>query len=72
MDNILNYDILKEFKKLLTFEKILIKSRKCIFDFLYHLGVLPDNKAIERAIKFIKVKQKFSGQFRSEKDAIIP
>ncbi|MGX1024837.1 IS66 family transposase [Psychroflexus sp. MBR-150] len=66
MDIILNHDPPKEHKELITFKKRLIKYRNYIFTFLYHLDVPPDNNASERAIRNIKVKQKISGQFRSE------
>jgi hypothetical protein len=66
MDIILNHDPPKEHRELITFKKRLIKYRNYIFTFLYHLDVPPDNNASERAIRNIKVKQKISGQFRSE------
>ena len=37
--------------------------------FLYHQNVPPDNNASERAVRNIKVKQKISGQFKSQKGA---
>ena len=35
--------------------------------FLYYENVEPDNNASERAIRNIKVKQKISGQFKTDK-----
>lgn len=66
MDVILNHDPPKEHKELVAFKKRLIKYRNYIFTFLYHMDVPPDNNASERAIRNIKVKQKISGQFRSQ------
>ena len=56
-------------KEVITFQNRIIKYRECILLFLYHEYVPPDNNGSERAIRTIKVKQKVSGQFRSEKGA---
>jgi len=45
------------------------KARDKIFTFLLHPNVPPDNNGSERAIRNIKVKQKVSGQFKSEDGA---
>ena len=58
-------------KEVLTFQKRIIKYKDYLFAFLYHLDVPPDNNASERAIRNIKVKQKVSGLFKSEKGAQI-
>jgi hypothetical protein len=50
-------------------QKRRIKYRNCIFTFLYFMDVPPDNKASERAIQNIKVKQKVSGQFKTSNGA---
>ena len=45
----------------------MVKHRNSIFTFLYYENVEPDNNASERAIRNIKVKQKISGQFKTDK-----
>jgi transposase len=49
----------------------MIKHKKFILTFLYHLHLPPDNNASERAIRNVKVKQKASGQFKTEAGAQI-
>ncbi len=69
LTRLLKQEIPKKFKKLITFQNRGIKYRDSILLFLYHEEVPPDNNGSERAIRNIKVKQKVSGQFRSEKGA---
>ncbi len=45
----------------------MVKHRNPIFTFLYYENVELDNSASERAIRNIKVKQKISGQFKTDK-----
>jgi len=54
--------------KTYVFQRALIKSRDCIFQFLYYKDVPPDNNGSERAVRNIKVKQKISGQFNGGQD----
>lgn len=68
-DILLNYQVPPNKKELVSFQKRLIKHKQYIFTFLYRYEVPPDNNASERAIRNIKVKQKVSGQFRSEDGA---
>lgn len=49
-----------------TFQNRMCRYKEYLFTFLYHPEVPPDNNASERAIRNIKVKQKISGQFKSE------
>ena len=42
-----------------------------IFTFLFNQYVPPDNNGLERAIRNVKVKQKISGQFKTERGAEI-
>ena len=58
-------------KKLRAFHKRMLKYKDYIFTFLYYFHVPPDNNASERAIRNVKVKQKVSGQFKTEKGAQI-
>jgi len=49
--------------------KNLYKQQHSILNFLWHPHVPPDNNGSERAIRNIKVKQKISGQFKSDNGA---
>jgi len=55
--------------KLQALKNRLFKHSKSLWVFLDYLNVPPDNNGSERAIRNVKVKQKVSGQFRSEKGA---
>lgn len=57
--------------KLRAFHKRMIKHKEYILTFLHHFHVPPDNNASERAIRNVKVKQKVSGQFKTEHGAQI-
>lgn len=59
----------KEHKELYTFYKRMRRERKHLFTFLFIEEVPPDNNASERAIRNVKVKQKISGQFKTERAA---
>ena len=69
IDRLLNYKLSDKNKELITFQNRLRKYREYLFAFLYFPNVPPDNNASERAIRNIKVKQKVSGQFKSESGA---
>jgi len=55
--------------KLHALRKRLLRLSESIWTFLDHQNVPPDNNGSERAIRNIKVKQKVSGQFRSDNGA---
>jgi transposase len=59
----------KKYTELYSFYKRINKYKDYIFPFLYYQHVPPDNNASERAIRNIKVKQKISGQFKSQQGA---
>jgi transposase len=54
-----------KFKKLVTFQKRMVKYSDHVFYFLDNPEVPPDNNGSERALRNYKVKQKVSGVFRS-------
>jgi len=56
-------------KKLHAFYRRMRKYQNYIFTFLHYHHVPPDNNGSERAIRNVKVKQKVSGQFKTEKGA---
>ena len=59
----------KKKKELYTFYKRMCRERQHLFTFLFIENVPPDNNASERAIRNVKVKQKISGQFKTERAA---
>lgn len=69
LQTLLNTEIDKKFAKAKSLQKSLKKCSDAICTFLYHPKVPPDNNGSERAIRNIKVKQKISGQFKSQKGA---
>ena len=71
LSELLEYTIEPNNKKAIALQKSLTKHRDCILLFLYHPKVPPDNNGTERSIRNLKVKQKVSGQFKSEKGAEI-
>ena len=52
-----------------TLQKNLWKHQQHIFTFLWYADVPPENNGSERAIRNIRIKQKISGQFKTEKGA---
>jgi transposase len=69
LENLLEDPLPESQKKLRAFHKRMIKHKEYILTFLYHFNVPPDNNASERAIRNVKVKQKVSGQFKTESGA---
>ena len=69
--DLLKAEIPERMKEVRAFHKRMNKYKDYIFTFLYHPEVPPDNNASERAIRNIKVKQKVSGQFKTQRGAEI-
>src|SRR6266487_5231891 len=67
LDELLHFTLSKNHGKAKTLQKNLLKYQQYILYFLYHPKVPPDNNGAERAIRNIKVKQKISGQFKSDR-----
>jgi len=59
----------KKYKELYTFYKRMCREKEHLFTFLFVQNVPPDNNASERAIRNVKVKQKISGQFKTDRSA---
>ncbi len=59
----------KKYKELFTFYTRMGRERQSLFTFFFIKEVPPDNNASERAIRNVKVKQKISGQFKTERTA---
>lgn len=68
---LINQKLPDKVSKIFPFRKRLVKRRHQIFTFLFCPEVPYDNNGSERAIRNIKVKQKVSGGFRSERGAEI-
>lgn len=66
LDELLLLTLQENHSKARTLQKNLLKHQQYILYFLYHPKVPADNNGAERAIRNIKVKQKISGQFKSE------
>lgn len=70
--SLISENIPESIKKLLTLQKRLRKHRYNMFNYLFYLEVPFDNNGgSERAIRNVKVKQKVSGGFRSDRGAEI-
>jgi transposase len=69
LEKLLNTTLNEDHSKAKTLLKNLVKHKNSIFNFLWHPHLPPDNNGSERAIRNVKVKQKISGQFKSEQGA---
>lgn len=69
MDSLLEIPLDPGHPEAVTLQKRFKKYRESIFTFLYYHKVPPDNNASERTVRNIKVKQKISGQFKSNQGA---
>jgi transposase len=68
---LVNQKLPDKVSKIFPFQKRLKKRQHQLFNFLYYQDVPYDNNGSERAIRNIKVKQKVSGSFRSERGSEI-
>jgi transposase len=68
-DELLLFKLNENHKKSRNLQKSLLKYHQYVFYFLYNPEVPPDNNEFERAIRNIRVKQKISGQFKSDPGA---
>ena len=69
LEQLLNTTLHHDHAKASTLLKNLVKHKNSIFNFLWYPQLPPDNNGSERAIRNIKVKQKISGQFKSDHGA---
>lgn len=69
LSELLNTPLDPTCKKAKTLQNSLLKHQQYILGFLYHPKIPPDNNGAERAIRNVKVKQKVSGQFKSDDGA---
>ncbi|MDA3929486.1 MAG: transposase, partial [Prolixibacteraceae bacterium] len=70
-EKLIEIPIPENIPKLPAFKNRLKKHRNSVFTFLFYPDVPFDNNGSERGIRNIKVKQKVSGAFRSERGAEI-
>ena len=68
---LINQTLPDKVSKIFPFQKRLKKRQHQVFNFLFYPDVLYANNGSERAIRNIKVKQKVSGSFRSERGSEI-
>jgi len=71
LSELLKAQIPSDMKEVCTFQKRMNNYKDYIFTFLYYHDVPPDNNGSERAIRNVKVKQKVSGQFKTQRGAVI-
>jgi len=70
-ETLVNQKLPDKASKIFPFQKRMKKRQHQVFNFLFYPEVPYDNNASERAIRNIKVKQKVSGSFRSERGSEI-
>jgi transposase len=69
LEKTLDKNIDTKYKDLVLLKKRMTKYKDYLFTFLHHFKVPPDGS--ERAIRNVKVKQKVSGQFKTQRGAEI-
>jgi transposase len=70
-DKLINHELPKKYSKIFALQRRLKKRKLQVFNFLFYPHVPYDNNGSERAIRNLKVKQKVSGGFRSDRGAEI-
>jgi hypothetical protein len=70
-DQLIKQELPKKYSKLFPLQKRLKKRKHQVFNFLFYPDVPYDNNGSKRAIRNLKVKQKVSGEFRSDRGAEI-
>jgi single-stranded DNA-specific DHH superfamily exonuclease len=70
-DQLINQELAGKYSKILPFQKRLKKRKHQVFNFLFYPYIPYENNGSERAIRNLKVKQKVSGGFRSNRGAEI-
>jgi transposase len=68
---LLQTPVAKEQKDLYAFHKRMTKYKEYVFTFLFYQYVPPDNNGSEITIRNVKVKQKISDQFKTQRGAQI-
>lgn len=69
LEQLVNQNLGDVHKEILALQKSLIKHKDYLLNFIEYQDVPYDNNASERAIRPLKVKQKVSGQFKTEEGA---
>jgi transposase len=70
-DQLIKQELPEKYAKIFPLHKRLKKRKHQVFNFLFYPEVPYDNNGSERAIRNLKVKQKVSGGFRSDRGAEI-
>jgi len=70
-NRLISQELPGKYTKIFPFQKRLRKRKNQVFNFLFYPDVPYDNNSSERAIRNLKVKQKVSGGFRSDRGAEI-
>jgi len=68
---LINQKLPKKVQKIFPFQKRMKKHQHQVFNFLFHPDVPYHNNGSELAVRNIKVKQKVSGSFRTERGSEI-
>jgi transposase len=69
LNALLSEEIDPKYKELIAFQKRMVRYKDHVFTFLYDPAVPSHNNDSEKAIRNVKVKQKVSGQFKTQTGA---